>query len=121
RVTDFGLASAAAADGEPPPDARGHPALSLSGTALGGSPAYMAPEQLRGDRIGVGADIFSFCVALYEGMYGERPFAGTSVRELEASIVAGKVQKPPGDTRVPRAIRRVLLQSLQPDPARRFA
>src|SRR5258705_6118400 len=105
RVTDFGLASAAAANGEQLSDGRIDPVLSLSGTALGGSPAYMAPEQLRGDRVDVGADIFSYFVALYEAVYGERPFTGGNVQQLEPAIVAGEGRKPPAGTRVPQPVR----------------
>jgi serine/threonine protein kinase len=56
-VSDFGIAQTAATS---------------EGLVLG-SPAYMAPEQLRGDATGEPADVFSFCVALYEALNGARP------------------------------------------------
>ncbi|MBA3462537.1 MAG: serine/threonine protein kinase, partial [Deltaproteobacteria bacterium] len=77
RVTDFGLArSLLVLDEE---SARGQTtphlpaALSSSLTATGtvlGTPRYMPPEQLTGPDIDARADQFSFCVALYEALYG---------------------------------------------------
>jgi serine/threonine protein kinase len=46
--------------------------LTPLGTLLG-TPAYMAPEQLRGGRADSRSDLFSFCTALYEAVAGTRP------------------------------------------------
>src|SRR5262249_43995146 len=72
RVSDFGLARS---DSEPaPPSDIGATSgeLTQSGTVLG-TPAYMAPEQRRGERASALADQYSFCVALHEGLFGARP------------------------------------------------
>ncbi len=61
RVLDFGLAR---------PHAEPHPQDQTAGT-----PAYMAPEQQRGERADARADQFAFCVSLWEALVGERPAA----------------------------------------------
>jgi tetratricopeptide (TPR) repeat protein len=81
----------------------------------------MAPEQhLRGP-IDARSDQFSFCVALYEGLYGERPFAGESQPELAAAVVAGRMREPPPDAKVPARLRRIVLRGLHVDPDARYS
>jgi tetratricopeptide (TPR) repeat protein len=63
-------------------------------TALGevvGTLTYMAPERLRGERGGARSDQFSFCVALWEALTGELPFAGEGRDDRLAAIEAGPV------------------------------
>jgi tetratricopeptide (TPR) repeat protein/predicted Ser/Thr protein kinase len=89
--------------------------------SLLGTPAYMSPEQLSGSEADARSDQFSFCVALYEALYGERPFPGRSVVELVAAILEGRIQAEPRGSTVPRWLRAVVLRGLADDPARRFA
>jgi eukaryotic-like serine/threonine-protein kinase len=84
QVTDFGLAREADAEG-----------------GAAGTPAYMAPEQHRGEPAGAGSDQYSFCVALAEALCGTRP------PPLPARIPA------------PRRVRRVLERGLAEVPERR--
>src|SRR5262249_36027566 len=110
-VADFGLATA----GAKPVGDVDHP-LTLSGAVVG-TPAYMAPEQLAGERTDARSDQFSFCVALYEALYGERPFAGTTLEELAAAIAAGEIRDATGT--VPAWLRAIVERGLAADPAER--
>lgn len=85
-----------------------------------GTPAYMAPEQLAGQTVDARADQFSFCVSLYQGLYGQHPFAGDNVPRLWTSMLEGKVLAPPRDTTVPASLHRILLRGLSVDPGERF-
>jgi len=129
-VTDFGLVSSAGAvaegeDGSADEQARLAEATALSASltrtgALLGTPMYMAPEQHLRKPVDARADQFSFCVALYEALYGERPFEGDSYWDLAASVTSGEVKPPPTRAPVPTWLRAVVLRGLRPDPDARF-
>jgi serine/threonine protein kinase/tetratricopeptide (TPR) repeat protein len=85
-----------------------------------GTPAYMAPEQFARTKVDGRTDQFSFCVALYEALYGERPFTGSDLTALMTAVTLGEVQPAPAGSHVPGWIRKILLQGLQVDPERRF-
>jgi tetratricopeptide (TPR) repeat protein len=97
--------------------------LSLKLTQTGamlGTPAYMAPEQFASRPADARSDQFSFCVALYEALYGERPFAGDTFNVLLASVSTGIVRPPPAKSKVPGWLRRIVLRGLETDPDRRY-
>jgi eukaryotic-like serine/threonine-protein kinase len=126
RVADFGLARRArefevpvlAAEDGVPGDTPAS-ALTETGTILG-TPAYMAPEQYERGPVDARADQFSFCVALYEALYGERPFAGDSLHALMFAVLQGRVREPPAGSSVPVGLRRVLIRGLAHDPDQRW-
>jgi formylglycine-generating enzyme required for sulfatase activity/tRNA A-37 threonylcarbamoyl transferase component Bud32 len=89
--------------------------------AIAGTPAYMAPEQFLGKPIDARTDQFALCVALYEALYGERPFAGESVIALAGQVTKGHVRATPKDSDVPGWVRKVLVRGLGADPSDRFA
>ncbi len=93
--------------------------LTAAGTLIG-TPAYMSPEQHVRVTTDVRSDQFSFCVALYEGMYGERPFTGRTTAELRANVLAGRVREPPPGRKVPAWLRKILLRGLRISPDDRF-
>ena len=132
RVTDFGLVSTrrrsqpavAAVPGSSPHPAAPTP-LSENLTRTGaimGTPTYMAPEQFAGDVATAHSDQFAFCVALYEALYGERPFAGTTLLELSARITTGELEPlPKAAKQVPARLRRAIMRGLSGEPEARFA
>jgi len=101
--------------------ADGRLAVDLTQTgAVMGTPAYMSPEQFRGVPADARTDQFSFCVALYEALYGERPFRGRNLLDLTASVLSGVVGEAPAGARVPAWVRRILLRGLRPKPEDRW-
>ena len=86
KILDFGLAKLAPSG--PQQDA-------LTQTATGvtlGTPAYMAPEQVRGQTVDHRADIFAVGALLYEMLAGRRPFVGDTSAETMTAILK---QDPP--------------------------
>jgi tetratricopeptide (TPR) repeat protein len=145
RVTDFGLASTVDPPDTPTPSPAPEPpgaaaavpggagalvpweetpppgeALTATGALLG-TPAYMAPEQLRGEDASALSDQFSFCVALHEALLGERPFRGDCAEGLLASMAtAGPPPPVPSGRRLPRHLLAVLRRGLSLRPSDRF-
>ena len=129
RVTDFGLARSLfgiddSGRGPTSPDALPRPDgsplqvdLTATGTVLG-TPRYMPPEQLMGPNIDARSDQFSFCVALYEALYGEHPLPGkTSVAMLEEGKAA---LPPPEGTRIPSSVAKAVMRGLAKDRTQRW-
>ncbi len=131
KVTDFGLARAVEAGEDVRADSvtRGtlatlelSPALDRSLTAAGvaiGTPAYMSPEQIEG-RADARSDQFSFCVALWEALYGQRPFTGATVVEVWHKVGAGAFTPVPRDIKVPDHVQAALRRGLTVRPEARF-
>jgi tRNA A-37 threonylcarbamoyl transferase component Bud32 len=102
-VTDFGLACLDTTSDGP-----------VVGTA-----AYAAPEQTRGDAVDGRADQFSFCLALFEALYGTLPLRGRAPEEQRE--VERRTRKRVPGRGAPAPVRRVLRRGLQLDPAARFS
>ena len=120
RVVDFGLAipadeSVRTADHDEL-DVTAEP----SDPNTGGTPAYMAPEQHLGCPPDARADQFSFCVALFEALYGRRPFLGRTWQTLSHQVLRGGVETLAAARRVPPHLRRVVLRGLAGTPGRRY-
>jgi hypothetical protein len=111
-VADFGLARGS------PGDALVASAITSEG-AIVGTPAYMAPEQHLGEAVGPAADQFAFAATVYEGLYGARPFPGTTLAALIGQILDGKVATPPPSS-VPKQIADAVVRGLARTPAERW-
>ncbi|MEM6292110.1 MAG: serine/threonine-protein kinase [Myxococcota bacterium] len=92
-VLDFGLAQVLGASA---PNADERPA---------GTPAYMAPEQHRGEALDARTDQFAFCVTWLECAIGQRPFSGDSPAAVTRAILDAEVTLP---VRVPKMSRQTL-------------
>jgi eukaryotic-like serine/threonine-protein kinase len=129
-VTDFGLARRsplpvlhatpiAADDDEDAPHAAA--TRSAHHVSLGGTPAYMAPELYLGRPADARSDQFGFCVMLYEALYRQHPFKGSTPEDLIEAVMNGRVREPPARADVPRRVHRALVRGLSVEPAQRFA
>ncbi len=88
--------------------------------AIMGTPRYMAPEQFNGQPTDARTDVFTFCVVLYESLYGIQAFPGNSLGALALSVLEGRLQQPSDRKGVPNYIHKALLRGLSLDPAARF-
>jgi serine/threonine protein kinase/tetratricopeptide (TPR) repeat protein len=118
KVVDFGLAKSVGARkaGVPLRDS-----LTESGAVMG-TLSYMSPEQLRGEPLDEGTDIFSFGIVLHELITGKLPFAGKNSFEVAASIMKDEPRRlervPAG---VPLGMEIVVSRLLQKERAGRYA
>lgn len=102
-------------------DHGGTSSLLASAATMSGTPAYMSPEQFNETEVDAASDQFSFCVALYESLYGERPFGRPEgVLALAHRVLNGQVEEAPRNTRVPGWVRSVLLRGLRVNPTQRW-
>jgi tetratricopeptide (TPR) repeat protein len=124
-LMDFGLARHGAGAMDSSDDlAGGSPPETAAQTRDGGlvgTPAYIAPEQHAGLAADAKSDQFSFCVALYEMLWNEHPFASGSLAALALSVSEGRVREPPRSPAVPKDLRDLVLRGLQKRPEDRHA
>lgn len=112
KILDFGLAKLTL------PDVSSPDSLTAAGTVLG-TLHYMSPEQLSGQEVDEGTDIFALGVMLVETLTGARPFEGKSTTELVTSIL----QKPyhlEGNSREEKLLDELLQKCLAKSRSNRF-
>ena len=109
KLTDFGIAYV---PGKSP--------LTQPGIAIG-TPEYMSPEQIRGEKANPRSDIFSLGVVLYEMLTGKRPFGADGDEEVIASVLSKKPKGPRKVNRkVPWRLHWLTMKCLQKKPEKRF-
>jgi tetratricopeptide (TPR) repeat protein len=110
KLTDFGLARGGAT-----------PSGLTQDGVLAGTPAYMSPEQARGEaNLDRRTDVYSLGVTLYEALTGELPFRGTTTMLLQQ--ILHEEPRPPRyfHDRIPRDLETICLKALAKEPGRRF-
>ncbi|MGB2981068.1 MAG: tetratricopeptide repeat protein [Candidatus Zixiibacteriota bacterium] len=109
KIMDFGLAKSQSGT-----------TITKSGTTMG-TPAYMSPEQARGEPVDHRADIWSLGVVLYEMITGELPFKG----EHEQAVIYSILNREPTPVtslrkEIPGSLNKTITKSLSKDPAQRY-
>jgi tetratricopeptide (TPR) repeat protein/predicted Ser/Thr protein kinase len=125
RVLDFGLVrsldeAVEAVQQDAPAASMTASTLTRVGAVMG-TPAYMSPEQFAGEVVDARSDQFSFFVSLWDGLFGERPFSGSTFAELAASVTSGKTRPMPKSPPIPTFVRRAIARGLAAKPDERFA
>jgi eukaryotic-like serine/threonine-protein kinase len=108
KIADFGIAKVSESQ------------MTLPGRVFG-SPAYMAPEQLSGEKADARADLFSLGVILYTVLTGHRPFQGNSAATVISKVAHhDPVPVTVFETDFPPALNRIVSRAIAKDPAQRY-
>ena len=121
KILDFGLAKAtlSVANVERELPGRDEAGLTRPGAVIG-TPAYMSPEQARGQEVDRRSDIWAFGCVFYECLTGQRAFAATSSFDVMMSVVEDDPDWKALPPATPTAIRTLLARCLDKNPRRRL-
>src|SRR5262249_43680125 len=109
RITDFGLARSVNVD----------KGFTQTGETVG-THCYMAPEQIRGDRVDGRADIYSLGILAYEMATGTRPFEDESWFALAKMHMTQPLPNFPKELQLPKWFEEFVIQSAEKKPENRF-
>lgn len=116
KVLDFGLAKLT----EVGPESLKGFSATQNGSIIG-TPAYMSPVQITGDKIDHRTDLWSAGVVLYEFLTGKHPFKGKDRRATFAAILNQPPELPSQlNPEIPEELDRILLRLLEKDPDRDY-
>lgn len=122
KIFDFGTAQVTPSIDDP---AVGIRTLSRHDDAAAfGTPAYMSPEQILGEKVDARSDIFSLGVVLYQLVCGARPFERGD--ESDGQLAAHRIRRNPAIAlrnrapEVPAALERIVMRAIEKLPADRF-
>jgi serine/threonine protein kinase len=122
KILDFGLAKIVPKIPAPDQPTMSHDAANL--TAIGhvvGTPAYMSPEQARGESLDCRSDLFSFGAVLYEMATGQRAVQGSSLPVVYDAILNRAVTAPARvNPALPAELDRIIRKALEKDRSLRF-
>ena len=139
KVLDFGLAkmtagSAGITAGVSPRDAlagrdagapsQDAPTLRADTTTPGavmGTPAYMSPEQARGQEVDKRTDVWAFGCCLYECLSGRKPFQGKTASDLMAEVLKSEPDWSHIPSETPREVVTLLRRCLEKESSRRLS
>ncbi|HVQ32289.1 MAG TPA: protein kinase, partial [Vicinamibacteria bacterium] len=108
KVTDFGLARLGTSE------------MTAKGTSMG-TPNYMSPEQIRGEKVDARSDVFSLGTVFYELLTNHKAFDGDSLHTILAQVAEG-TPTPPRKwvSDLPEILVRLVERSVAKNPNRRF-
>jgi predicted Ser/Thr protein kinase len=108
KIADFGIARIASST------------MTRTGVILG-TPSYMSPEQITGQRVDSRSDIFSLGIILYELLTGERPYLGENPTVIMYKIVHSEPVSPDKiNLALPEGLASVIMKALAKNPEARY-